>query len=79
MSKKPKERCKHGLSPVYMQGCPHCVQMAMGGLHIQQDNGLNDHRELLIVLVRAFPTKELWDAALVKARAEIEQDRKSVV
>lgn len=64
-----KEKCRHGLSPVYMQGCPHCVHTAMAGLHIIDDNGWTPDI-LWRLLHHAFPSKDALDAAVAKVRAD---------
>ena len=79
MNKKPKERCKHGLSPVYMQGCPTCVVIAMTCLDICNDNNI-DGRELFCMMHEAFSDKAAWDAALARAKVKIaEHDAKEAV
>lgn len=70
MAKKEKERCQHGQTPVYMQGCFQCVSNAMGALNILQANQIT-HRELFVLLCHAFPTKEAFVDAVTKAKKEV--------
>jgi len=70
MSKKPKQKCKHGNSPIYVQGCPTCVMAAMVGAGICNDNGWTPE-ELWQLLHHAFPTAEALDAAIKFVRAKI--------
>lgn len=70
MGKTKKERCIHGLSPVYMQGCPHCVTLAMDGLDLLQNNGL-DANTLFVMMHKAWPNPEAFQAAREEARAEL--------
>lgn len=70
MAKQAKPKCKHGLSPVYMQGCPTCVTTAMKALHICQDNGWTAE-ELWALLHEAFKTEGALAQALEKVRSDI--------
>jgi len=67
---KKKERCKHGKTPVYVQGCPTCVHAALVGLGICNDNGWTPE-ELWQLLHHAFPTAEVLDVAIKHVRAKI--------
>lgn len=78
----PKEKCEHGLSPVYMQGCPHCVMTAMDALNLLRFIGITveDLQMLLthqwgtaVAIREAMPAaKENW-ARLESARNGVEK------
>ena len=74
---KNKERCQHGNSPVYMQGCPHCVQDAMRSLGFLRDNKMT-LKELWYLMHHVFKTQEQFEDALRCVRERIETDKAKV-
>lgn len=63
----PKPKCIHGLSPVFMRGCPHCVTLAMDCLHLMQFMGINAE-ELQMLLTHQYGTRDKVKAALPAAK-----------
>lgn len=71
MAKKHKSKCSHGLSPVFVKGCPDCVYNALGGASLCQIVGC-DFRDVIGLLLKTYPTTEALRQAVDAVRVERE-------
>ncbi len=73
MAKKKRNTCVHGLSTVFVQGCPTCVYNALGGASFCQVVGC-DFRDVIGLLLDTYPTTEALRVAVDAVRIRREAD-----
>lgn len=67
MSKKPKAACAHGLKPITVSGCPHCVQNALYLAYVCERLGC-DGGELVDAIAEDKPTWGHLQDAVTRAK-----------
>lgn len=76
MAKKDKPKCVHGLSPVFVRGCPACACNALGGDSLCQIVGC-DFRDVIGLLLKTYPTMDALRQAVDAVQLEREASEKA--